>query len=435
MQPITAMLKSPALRAASSASGRAGRSRGPPRARAREQVFRTTSRRRPARRSPCSRRGRARPRACASRPRSSDSRRSRCGTSMSQAASCAVWRRGRDLNPRPSYPGTRLAGGRTRPLCDPSARTVIVGGPPKLGHASAAPTVDCAKPHAGAPTCATASPSPTRTASRQPGASDRMAASRRGPRVRLDLDERSHHRPRGFELHPRVHARAARRSRHLAARTSHVTLGMSVLVVPTATRSSPRSTSRAVDVLSGGRLVLGVGIGWLEQEFAALGASYEERAAQTDEYLASSATSGRRRLRPTTGSWKQYDNMRMFPKAAPERRGTIPIWVGGNTRPAHRRAAPRRWLASDQHEPLGARGRRHRLPSACAALRDAPLDRSACATCRPAGRDPAGPVLTWQPPTNRQPTCAHTRPQASTSSCCRCPPGTWMNSSRCSVGS
>ena len=39
------------------------------------------------------------------------------------------------------------------------------------------------------------------------------------------------------------------------------------------------------------------------------------------------------------GKWKQYDNMRMFPKAATERRGTIPIWVGGNTGPAR---SPRR---------------------------------------------------------------------------------------------
>jgi probable F420-dependent oxidoreductase len=126
---------------------------------------------------------------------------------------------------------------------------------------------------------------------------------------------------------------------HLAARTSHVTLGVSVLVVPYRDPVFTAKYLSSLDVISGGRLVLGVGIGWLEEEFRALGASFEERGAQTDEYLEVMRNLWETETSSFDGKWKQYDNMRMFPKAATERRGTIPIWVGGNTGPAHRRAA------------------------------------------------------------------------------------------------
>jgi probable F420-dependent oxidoreductase len=126
---------------------------------------------------------------------------------------------------------------------------------------------------------------------------------------------------------------------HLAARTRHVTLGISVLVVPYRDPVFTAKYLSSLDVISGGRLVLGVGIGWLEEEFRALGASFEERGAQTDEYLAVMRNLWETETSSFDGKWKQYDNMRMFPKAATERRGTIPIWVGGNTGPAHRRAA------------------------------------------------------------------------------------------------
>jgi probable F420-dependent oxidoreductase len=126
---------------------------------------------------------------------------------------------------------------------------------------------------------------------------------------------------------------------YLAARTTHVTLGVSVLVIPYRDPVFTAKHLSTIDVLSGGRLVLGVGIGWLKEEFDALGASYDERAAQTDEYLEVIRNLWESETSSYDGRWKHYDNMRMFPKGAPDRRGTIPIWVGGNTGPAHRRAA------------------------------------------------------------------------------------------------
>ena len=121
-----------------------------------------------------------------------------------------------------------------------------------------------------------------------------------------------------------------------------MTLGISVLVVPYRDPVFTAKYLSSLDVISGGRLVLGVGIGWLEEEFRALGASFEERGAQTDEYLEVMRNLWETETSSFDGKWKQYDSMRMFPKAATERRGTIPIWVGGNTGPAHRRAGEAR---------------------------------------------------------------------------------------------
>ncbi|HTN80558.1 MAG TPA: LLM class F420-dependent oxidoreductase [Acidimicrobiales bacterium] len=126
---------------------------------------------------------------------------------------------------------------------------------------------------------------------------------------------------------------------HLAARTTNLTLGISVLVIPYRDPVFTAKYLSSLDVLSGGRLVLGVGVGWLEQEFHALGASFDERGAQTDEYLAVIRNLWETETSSFDGKWKRYDAMRMYPKGAAERRGTIPIWVGGNGGHAHRRAA------------------------------------------------------------------------------------------------
>jgi probable F420-dependent oxidoreductase len=125
----------------------------------------------------------------------------------------------------------------------------------------------------------------------------------------------------------------------LAAETSHVRLGTSVLILP---YRDPVFTAKflgTVDNLCGGRLVVGVGAGWLEQEFEALSVPFEERGARSDEALRVFRNLWETDTSSFEGRWKQYRSMRMFPKAAPSRRGTIPIWVGGNGKASIRRAA------------------------------------------------------------------------------------------------
>lgn len=125
----------------------------------------------------------------------------------------------------------------------------------------------------------------------------------------------------------------------VAAETRHITIGTSVLIVPYRDPVFTAKFLSTVDVLSSGRLVVGVGAGWLVEEFAALSVPFEERGPRTDEYLRVFRNLWETQTSSFDGRWKQYTNMRMFPKAAPSRRGTIPIWVGGDGEPSIRRAA------------------------------------------------------------------------------------------------
>jgi probable F420-dependent oxidoreductase len=125
----------------------------------------------------------------------------------------------------------------------------------------------------------------------------------------------------------------------LAGRTTRVTLGISVLILP---YRDPVFTAKflgSADVLSGGRIILGVGAGWLEKEFEALSASFADRGPVTDEYLRVIRNLWETETSSFSGRWKSYQDMRMFPKQHAGRTGTIPIVVGGNLAPSIRRAA------------------------------------------------------------------------------------------------
>ena len=124
---------------------------------------------------------------------------------------------------------------------------------------------------------------------------------------------------------------------HVAAQTSRVLLGTSVLIMP---YRNPIVTAKMVatlDQLSGGRAIAGVGAGWNEAEYDALGVPYHERGARTTEYL---------RLwqacwepGPTTfhGRFFSFDEMHVSPK--PLQQPHPPIWIGGSSHASLRRAA------------------------------------------------------------------------------------------------
>ncbi|WP_433126947.1 LLM class flavin-dependent oxidoreductase [Micromonospora sp. CA-240977] len=104
----------------------------------------------------------------------------------------------------------------------------------------------------------------------------------------------------------------------LAGVTSRVRLGTTVLIVP---YRHPLLTARMaanLNRLSGGRLVLGVGVGWARQEFEALGVPFQRRGALTDDHL-----------RAMRDAWQHTDD---YDSPA------IPIWVGGNSDAGMRRA-------------------------------------------------------------------------------------------------
>jgi len=90
-----------------------------------------------------------------------------------------------------------------------------------------------------------------------------------------------------------------------------------------------------LDHLSGGRMVLGVGAGWLAEEFAALGVPFDDRGKRLDEYIAVMRALWEGDKTTFDGEFFQFENCISRPRPA---NGTIPIVVGGHTKVAARRA-------------------------------------------------------------------------------------------------
>jgi len=122
-----------------------------------------------------------------------------------------------------------------------------------------------------------------------------------------------------------------------AAATSTIRLATGVLLLP---EHSPLLLAKQVaslDVLSRGRLSLGVGVGWSRKEFDALGVPFERRGARADEYLAAMRTVWRDDVASFAGEFVSFVDVRVNPRPVRDRR--IPIVVGGNSDAALRRAA------------------------------------------------------------------------------------------------
>ena len=142
---------------------------------------------------------------------------------------------------------------------------------------------------------------------------------------------------------------------YMAAVTSRVTLGTEVLVLPQRQPALVAKQVSTLDTLSGGRIRLGVGVGWQESEYEALGESFRTRGARMDEAI--------RLLRAywtdpevsTPGPHYRTVSMAMEPK--PPQGARLPIWIGGNSEPAYRRVGRLGdgWLASRVTDPANAR--------------------------------------------------------------------------------
>ena len=116
-------------------------------------------------------------------------------------------------------------------------------------------------------------------------------------------------------------------------------LGVSVYVVP---YRNPVVTAKLVatlDALSGGRLIFGVGVGWLREEFDALGADARRRGRVTDDYLDVCRRLWRDEVASFAGAHYRLPPVRSGPK--PAQRPWPPIWVGGNSAAALARAVAR----------------------------------------------------------------------------------------------
>jgi probable F420-dependent oxidoreductase len=122
----------------------------------------------------------------------------------------------------------------------------------------------------------------------------------------------------------------------LAARTSRIRLGAAVVNLPFVSPAVLAKQATTVDVLSGGRLDLGLGIGWMPEEFAAAGASTARRGARTEEYLAVLRTLWGDEVSSFGGEFYTIPAGRQDPR--PVQRPGPPVLLGGMSRPAIERA-------------------------------------------------------------------------------------------------
>jgi probable F420-dependent oxidoreductase len=133
---------------------------------------------------------------------------------------------------------------------------------------------------------------------------------------------------------------------HVAAVTTRITLGTEVLVLPQRQPALVAKQVSTLDTLSGGRVRLGVGVGWQESEYEALGESFKTRGARMDEAIALLRTYWTDAQVTAPGPHYPTTLMAMEPKPPQGRR--LPIWVGGNSEAALRRVGRLGdgWLAS-----------------------------------------------------------------------------------------
>jgi probable F420-dependent oxidoreductase len=123
---------------------------------------------------------------------------------------------------------------------------------------------------------------------------------------------------------------------YVAARTERIRLGVSVLVLPQRHAVLVAKQIATLDNLSGGRVILGVGAGWMQGEFDNLGADFHRRGRHTDEALRVLKTLWQEEQPQFAGEFYRFRHVLFGPR--PVQPGGPPIWIGGNSEPALRRA-------------------------------------------------------------------------------------------------
>lgn len=121
----------------------------------------------------------------------------------------------------------------------------------------------------------------------------------------------------------------------IASVTERLRLGTGILILPQRNPVVLAKEVATLDWLSGGRVELGCGVGWLREEFDALGVPFERRGARTDEYVEVLRTLWTDDHAAHDGEFASFSGISVNPKPA---NGTVPIHIGGHTEAAARRA-------------------------------------------------------------------------------------------------
>jgi probable F420-dependent oxidoreductase len=169
-----------------------------------------------------------------------------------------------------------------------------------------------------------------------------------------------------------------------AAHTDRLMLGTAMLILPEHNPVHLAKRLATLDVLSGGRLIAGIGVGWLAEEYDAVGVPFAGRGRRADEYLEALRVLWTRAPASYTGQTVRFADVHSRPR--PTRTTGVPIMIGGHSSAAVRRAA----RFGDGFYPLGVdvAGLRKLLGR----LRD---------ECLALGRDPAAVEITARAPASR----------------------------------
>ncbi|MGH7043030.1 MAG: LLM class F420-dependent oxidoreductase [Acetobacteraceae bacterium] len=122
---------------------------------------------------------------------------------------------------------------------------------------------------------------------------------------------------------------------YVAAATTRIRLATGILILPEHNPVLCAKQVATLDHLSGGRVILGIGVGWLAEEFAALGVPFAERGKRTEEYIAAMRALWEQDEPSYEGRFVRFQAAYMRPKPVA---GTVPIVIGGHSEAAARRA-------------------------------------------------------------------------------------------------
>jgi probable F420-dependent oxidoreductase len=123
---------------------------------------------------------------------------------------------------------------------------------------------------------------------------------------------------------------------YVASATERVRLATGVLNLPQRNPLILAKEAASLDRLSGGRLVLGVGVGWVREEAEAVGTGFEDRGRRADEYIEAMRTLWRDDVASFDGRYVRFDRVVCEPR--PLQAGGVPIVIGGHSKAAARRA-------------------------------------------------------------------------------------------------
>ena len=122
---------------------------------------------------------------------------------------------------------------------------------------------------------------------------------------------------------------------YVAARTSTIKLATGILILPQHNPVICAKQVATLDFMSGGRVILGIGVGWLREEFEALGVPFAKRGARTEEYIHALRALWTMDAPSYEGRFVRFKDAYMRPKPV---NGTVPIVIGGHSKAAAARA-------------------------------------------------------------------------------------------------